>query len=145
MSIYSVHLQSEGEANIAEAAFIREGFVWRAFLSGPFWLLQRRLWLAAALWFAVDFAVAALPGIGVLSVAAALMIVVLLQMALGCEANRLVERKLAGRGYHLADIIAAPALEQAEAVFFRRVAAELEGAVLPREARGVSPESGGRG
>jgi len=41
-----------------------------------------------------------------------------LQILLGLEANRLREAKLAAQGYHLVEIVAAPALDQAEAAFY---------------------------
>ncbi len=132
MAVYSVHLQGAEASHVADAAFIREGFVWDAFFSGPLWLLTRRLWLAAALWFLAFFVLATLAGLGVLSLVATWTIVLLLQILLGLEADRLFERKLAKRGYHIAQIIAAPALEEAEAAFFRSQEAQTGGAEPPR-------------
>lgn len=134
MAVYSIHLQGEGASGVAEAAFIRESFAWDAFLTGPFWLLQRRLWIAAALWIAAFFALVTLSGLGVLSLAASWTIALLLETLFGLEANRLLERKLAQRGYHLVEIVAASALDQAEFAFFRHFEAPC-GAPAPLEPR----------
>ncbi|WOJ91367.1 DUF2628 domain-containing protein [Methylocapsa polymorpha] len=139
MAVYSVHLQGEGASGVAEAAFIRESFAWDAFLTGPFWLLRRQLWLAAALWIAAFFALVIFSGLGVLSLAASWTIVLLLQILFGLEANRLLERKLVRHGYHLVEVIAAPALDQAEFAFFRHFEAP-----APLEPRATRTGTGSR-
>jgi hypothetical protein len=127
MAVYSVHLPSAGGgAEAADAAFVREGFCWPAFFFGPFWLLARGLWLSAALWCAAILILLNLVAAGALSSGAGLALAFLLQIFLGLEANRLIENKLWRRGYNLAEIVAAPDLEEAEMVFYRRLDPQAE-------------------
>ncbi|VTZ23874.1 conserved hypothetical protein [Methylocella tundrae] len=123
MAVFSVHLPGEDVARIGEAAFVREGFCARAFVFGPLWLLRRRLWLWAGLWFAAFLLLVLLGAAGALSFLAILTLLFLLQLLLGLEANRLIEGRLWSQGYNLAEIIAAPALDQAEMVFYRQFGA----------------------
>jgi hypothetical protein len=119
MALYSVHLKGSGFQSVAEAAFVRQAFNWKAFFFGPFWLARHRLWVALLLWVAAYLLlIAALRT--VLSPEAAFPIGLALQIFLGLEANRLREAKLAAEGYHLVEIVAAPALDQAEATFYYR-------------------------
>ncbi len=126
MAVYSVHLPGAPgqKPNASDAAFVREGFCWPAFVFGPFWLLGRRLWLSAALWFAAFFILSGLAGAGLLSSGASLLLIGLMQIFIGVEAERLIEKQLWRQGYDLAEIIAAPHLEEAEMTFFRRLGAE---------------------
>ena len=80
MAVYSVHLPGAPgqKPNASDAAFVREGFCWPAFVFGPFWLLGCRLWLSAALWFAAFFILSGLAGAGLLSTGASLMLMLLL-------------------------------------------------------------------
>jgi Protein of unknown function (DUF2628) len=119
MTVYSVHLPGEGTSGVAEAAFVREGFTRAAFWLGPLWLLKRRLWLGLAVWLAAFFILLILLAAGVLSGGATLLVIFLMQVLLGLEANRLLEAKLWKDGYNLVEIVAAPALDQAETAFYR--------------------------
>ncbi|WP_036260736.1 DUF2628 domain-containing protein [Methylocapsa aurea] len=121
MAVYSVHLQGDDASDLTEAAFTRSGFEWAAFLNGPFWLLGHRLWLAAALWTASLLLLVVLVSLGFLSPGAGLTLILLLEILLGLEANRLLEARLERRGYRLVEIIAAPARDEAEAAFYRRL------------------------
>lgn len=126
MAVYSVHLPGAPgqKPDASEAAFVREGFCWPAYVFGPFWLLAHRLWLSAALWFAGFFIFSGLAGAGLLSSSASLMLIGLMQVFIGFEAERLIERQLWRKGYDLAEIIAAPHFEEAEMAFYRRLGAE---------------------
>lgn len=123
MAVYSVHLPGEDVARIGEAAFVREGFSASAFFFGPLWLLRRRFWLWSGLWFSAFFILLLIGAAGGLSFVAVLTLLFLMQFLLGLEANRLVERQLWSQGYNLTEIIAAPALDQAEMVFYRQFGA----------------------
>jgi hypothetical protein len=121
MAVFSVHLPgASAAATVADAAFVREGFCRAAFFLGPLWLLARGLWLSAALWFVKILAILSLVGAGLLSSGAGLTLVLLLQLLLGLEANRLIEGRLRRRGYALAEIIAAPGRDEAELAFYRQ-------------------------
>ena len=119
MALYSVHLRGSGFQSVTEAAFVRQAFSWKAFFFGPLWLAWHRLWMALLLWAAAYLIlITALPT--VLSPEAGFPIAVALQTFLGLEANRLREAKLAAEGYHLVEIVGAPALDQAEIAFYNR-------------------------
>jgi hypothetical protein len=122
MALYSVHLQGDGLQSVSEAAFVRQAFSWKAFFFGPLWLARHRLWTALLLWGAAYLVLIAAART-LVSDDAALFIALALQILLGLEANRLREAKLAAHGYHLFEIIAAPAREEAEIAFYRQVEA----------------------
>jgi len=119
MALYSIHIQGDGPQSIAEAAFVRQAFSWKAFFFGPLWLLRHRLWAGLALW-AAAYAILIAASLTVVSAGACLFMSVTLQMLLGFEANRLREAKLAAHGYRLVEIIDAPACGDAEIAFFRQ-------------------------
>jgi hypothetical protein len=119
MALYSVHLQGEGHQSVAEAAFVRQAFGWKAFFFGPLWLLRHRLWASLALW-AACYSILIAASLTVVSASACLFIGLVLQMLLGLEASRLREAKLAKLGYHLVEIIAAPASDDAAVAFYRQ-------------------------
>jgi hypothetical protein len=124
MAVFTVYLSGDlpgGEADSAtleQAAFLREGFSWSAFLFGPLWLVRHHLWLGFAVWLAAVvlfglFAADHLPS------AAGFAVLVLIQLLLGFEGNHLREAGLTRRGFHLADVVAANRQEEAEHAFFR--------------------------
>ncbi|MGH6830801.1 MAG: DUF2628 domain-containing protein [Methylocella sp.] len=122
MAYYSVHLRGDGRQSVAEAAFVRQAFSWKAFFFGPLWLLRHRLWAGLALW-AAAYAILIAASLTVVSASACLFIALALQTLLGLEANRLREAKLAAQGYRLVDIIAARAHDEAEIAFYRQTEA----------------------
>ena len=135
MALYSVHLKGSGLQSIAGAAFVRQAFSWKAFFFGPLWLAWYRLWTILLLWAgAYLILLAASPA--VLWESSVFYIALALQFLLGLEANRLLEAKLAAQGYHLVEIIAAPARDQAETAFFRQIESPDEGLDLVSGAQG---------
>ncbi len=104
MRDWTVHvppaLDREGRPSRRAPVLVREGFSWGAFLFGPFWLLARRLWLAALLWLVAAAAVA------LLAPASAAVALPALQFLLGCHARDLRRRALARRGYAQAHVVA---------------------------------------
>lgn len=133
MAVYSVHARGAAPLQIADAAFVREGFSLCAFLFGPAWLAWRRLWTALLAFIGLWFVLVAAAALNVWSVPAALAALFLLHLLLGLEANRLLEARLGNRGLHLVDVVAARALEEAQGIFFRRFTPEeLDGAAGPR-------------
>jgi len=119
MAFYSVHLRGDGPQSVAEAAFVRQAFSWKAFFFGPLWLLRHRLWAGLLLW-AAGYLILIAASVTVVSAGAGLFIALALQMLLGLEANRLREAKLAQQGYRLVEILAAPARDEAEIAFYRQ-------------------------
>jgi hypothetical protein len=122
MALYSVHIQGDGPESVAEAAFVRQAFSWKAFFFGPLWLLRHRLWAGLALW-AGGYSIVIAASLAVVSAGVGLFMALALQMLLGLEANRLREAKLATQGYRLVEIIAAPARDEAEIAFYRQLEA----------------------
>ncbi|SFJ99090.1 DUF2628 domain-containing protein [Methylocapsa palsarum] len=123
MAVYSVHTREDG-TGVADAAFVREGFSFGAFFFGPLWLARHRLWLAMIVWFALWLVLFAAAALNLWTATAALTAVLLLAALLGFEANALLEARLAKRGGRLIDVVAAPALEEAQSAFFRRLAGD---------------------
>jgi len=119
MAFYSVHVRGDGPQPVAEAAFVRQAFNWKAFFFGPLWLLRHRLWAGLVLW-AAGYSILIAASLTMVSAGAGLFIALALQMLLGLEANRLREAKLAGQGYRLVEIISAPARDEAEIAFYRQ-------------------------
>ncbi|MGH6839929.1 MAG: DUF2628 domain-containing protein [Methylocella sp.] len=119
MALYSVHLHGDGPQSVAEAAFVRQAFSWKAFFFGPLWLAWYRLWAGLALW-AAAYSILFAATLTVVSAGAGLFIALALQILLGLEANRLREAKLERQGYRLVEIIGAPAREEAEIAFYRQ-------------------------
>ncbi|MCI0467208.1 MAG: DUF2628 domain-containing protein [Beijerinckiaceae bacterium] len=119
MAIYSVHLRGGEPRPVADAVFVCQDFSWKAFFFGPLWLLSHRLWAGLALWV---FAYLILTGASatLISSGAGIFIAIAVQTLLGLEASRIREAKLARQGFRLTEIIAAPALDEAEAAFYRR-------------------------
>ncbi len=123
MAVYSVHSPGKDAANVMDAAFVKEGFCAAAFFFGPLWLLRRGLWLWTALWFVAFFSLVILASAGIVSSGATFTLLVMLQLLLGLEANRLIEGRLWRRGYDLIEIVAAPTLDQAEMSFYHQFCA----------------------
>ena len=123
MPLYSVYIRGSEFQSFADAAFVRQAFCWKAFFFGPLWLARYLFWAALLLWTAAYLVLIA-SSYAILSTASVFLIALSLQAFLGLEANRLFEAKLAAKGYHLAEIIAAPAPEEAEAAFYRQIEAQ---------------------
>ena len=102
-----------GRAGAADAAFIRDGFSWLAFLLPPLWLLWHRLWIAAVL--AVNALVLAAGlerATGV--AAAALLVSLLVSIFVGLEGNAMRASALRRAGWRSWGVIEARRLDDAE-------------------------------
>lgn len=116
MTIYSVLEPPDG--NPDRVTFVPEGFAWAGFVFTFMWALSKRLWVVAALLFAVFAGLSAAvsqellaPGLGsVLQSGIALMF--------GFEARHLQIRSLERAGFRRAGLIQATSLEAAERVYF---------------------------
>jgi hypothetical protein len=138
MAIYSIHSQGTGLEQNDEPRFLYEGFSWRAFFFGPFWLIWNGLFVALAVW-TVLFAGLSLASAFALSEDMSFVAFLLLQALLGLEANHLLELKWQRKGYRLIDIAAAKATEDAEILFFRRAGAASEAATQAEKRRAAVP------
>ncbi|MGL5445678.1 MAG: DUF2628 domain-containing protein [Rhabdaerophilum sp.] len=54
MARYVVHVKGEGPEALAGARFVRDGFSWRAFAFGAFWLLAKGAWISALIVLALQ-------------------------------------------------------------------------------------------
>lgn len=124
MAIFTVHLPPTAPGAALEPekiVFLREGFNYFAFVFGPFWLLHKRAWIAAAGWALL------LTTIGVLAwklrvpKEAISWVPLALATWLGFEGDRLVAWTLARRGYAESDVVIADDADEAEAVYFHKL------------------------
>jgi hypothetical protein len=116
MRIYTVHLGPIPEGAPAGAerdmVLVKEGFSWPAFYFSVLWALYHRMWLTAALLFAV----AALLGaaVEVLDPARQAAVSLGFSALVGSFANDWRRAALASRGFEETGVVAARGLEAAE-------------------------------
>lgn len=160
MSLYTVHVPEDAPDALTRGErtrFIREGFSIVAFVFGLFYLLAHRLWLAAAVWIAVLVALAVFAAVLHPPVFGLVVLSALMHLYVGIEGPDLRRWGLARRGFILRDIVSAPDLETAEALFFSRQpeairsvpassgkAARFMGPSAVPSVIGVFPDDGGR-
>ena len=128
MRIYTVHVPAaagSGALAFERAAFVRDGFYVFAFLFSIFWCLWRGLWISALAILALGVAVVGVSRFVQLPSDAVFWSAVVLALLLGFEAANLLRLKLRRRGYVDAGSVAADNLDDAEAIFFARVADEM--------------------
>lgn len=161
MSLYTVHVPAEAPDAMTRGErtrFIREGFSVTAFVFGLFYLLAHRLWTAAAVWVAVLIALTVFGRVIYPPFAGLAALAALMHLYAGVEGPDLRRWGLGRRGYVMRDIVSAPDLETAEALFFARRPEAVRPAPAPSDkaARfmgpaavpaviGVFPDDGGRG
>jgi hypothetical protein len=135
MAIFTVHLPPAPGAAFPppeKIVFLRDGFSTPAFVFGPFWLLWRRAWIAAAGW---TLLLAIIGGAGMLlKIPSETMSFAGLATALilGFEGDRLLAWSLRRQGYVEADLVIGDNVEEAEEVYFGRLRANVR-ASLPVE------------
>ena len=119
MRMYTVHELSGAPADGKGFVFVREGFCWPALVFTLFWLLSRRLWVAASLWFALTV----LLGFGAeqADVSEELMTAVffLLQGAVAVVGHDIERWTLSLKGYREIGVASGSDLTEAERDFFR--------------------------
>jgi hypothetical protein len=100
MRIWTVHHRPAITGKPVQTVMVREGFSWLAALFPLFWFLVKRLWLVAALYFAL----ATLLGF-LLPAAASPWVFVALQILAGFEARNLQRWTLERRGFRLMGVV----------------------------------------
>lgn len=122
MPTFTVHAPRPAGQPRVEAertVFVPEGFVWSAFLYGPFWLVRHRLWRALAGWAIILIGLAAT--LAALKLGFALpWLWLLVSIYLGLEGSTLRRAALARSGRDMVDIVAGPDLETCERMHFER-------------------------
>lgn len=119
MRTYTVHELSGAPADGRGFVFVREGFAWPAAVFTLLWLLSKRLWVAAAFWFALS---TCLMFVGnALGIGEALLSVIyfVLQGLLAVVAHDLERWTLTLKGYAEIGVASGHDLADAERDFFR--------------------------
>ena len=118
MTLYVVQARGTDDAALLRAHFIKDGFAWGGFAFGWLWLAYHRLWLATAIYIALE--VIALVWVRPHVEPQALLVLDLLgRLYVGLEGNRLREAKGARRAA-LSEIVEARDRAAAEVAFYQR-------------------------
>lgn len=124
MAIFTVHVPPTppGVAPAPEnIMFLREGFNYFAFVFGPFWLLYKRAWIAAAGWTVLLTIIGLLAWKLRVPREAISWMPLVLSTWLGFEGDRLIAWTIARRGYNESDVVIAEDADEAEALYFHRL------------------------
>jgi hypothetical protein len=100
MHVWTVHHRPAMTGKAARTVMVREGFSWLAALFPLFWFLAKRLWLVAALYFAL----ATFMGF-VLPASVSPWAVMALQILTGFEARNLQRWSLERQGFRLMGVV----------------------------------------
>ncbi|MFZ3033557.1 MAG: DUF2628 domain-containing protein [Parvibaculum sp.] len=119
MRTYTVHELAGAPADGKGIVLVREGFSWSAVFFNLFWLLYKRLWIAAVLYFALALLVVTIArSIGVSEEAISVFSLVL-QGFLGVAAHDIERWTLTRNGYREIGVATGVDLQDAERDFFR--------------------------
>ncbi|PSJ62157.1 DUF2628 domain-containing protein [Pseudaminobacter soli (ex Li et al. 2025)] len=133
MAIYVVMEPPLGSARSAteRAVLVRDGFSLLAFLVPPLWLLWHRLWIEAALTFAIALALTALAEVAGFGVTGSLLSF-LVSLYVGLEGSALRLAALRRRGWREWGVVEGRNMGEAEIRYLTEAEpAEVEKAVLP--------------
>ena len=119
MKLYTVHLKPE-DGLLKKPVFIREGFNLYAFLFTGLWALYQRLWLALVGIVIFHVALGYLLESHVLLKPSGVAIQLGFSIIVGFQANDWMRRRLAKKGYVLADVSASDSLLRAEQRYLER-------------------------
>ena len=141
MNVYTVHLKGSQDdlATLERAVFVREGFSWAALIFGPLWLLWNRLWLALAVWLALEGALAIWSAYAAPAHSITAALQGLMHLALGFEASQLRRGALARRRFQNVGLVQGRQLMDAERAFF--VGAIQARTKAPSETSSASPRT----
>ena len=117
-TVYEPPLGSGREPNSERLLFVRDGFVWSAFLFAPLWMLRHRLWLALLLYGAATLALAFGGSWFRLSAGTTALIAFFLSLLIGFEASTFRRSALARRKWINVGIVVGDDIELAERRFF---------------------------
>ncbi|GAB4070132.1 DUF2628 domain-containing protein [Ancylobacter sonchi] len=144
MAVWTVFEPEDGlpgeEGWSEQVVLVREAFAWRALFFAPLVLLANRLWLAFAVYAAVEAALLA-AYINVELGDSFLLVLLVPNLFVALELPTLRRRKLAWLGYEEAGVVSADFAEAAERRFFE---ARLGIGAVPGPVLGLFPEAGTR-
>jgi hypothetical protein len=143
MPVYTVHAPASVAASRSASAdrfvFVRDGFHGWAFLTGPFWLIYHRLWLALGGYLALNVVLTlVLAGLRT-DGGTRFAVMLLIALLLGLEAATLKRWTLARRGWRQLDVVVADDEDSAERRFFDRWSAKPQEFYQPPVERGGPP------
>jgi hypothetical protein len=122
MSIYTVHeppLWAGAAAPDPDRyVFVRDGFLFWAFLFGPLWALRHRMWLVLLLYIAASIVLGTFLGVAGASAFVVGVIVFLIALLTGLEAGTLRRFTLRRRGWKYVAVVSGEDREAAERRFF---------------------------
>ncbi|HET7412895.1 MAG TPA: DUF2628 domain-containing protein [Pararhizobium sp.] len=122
MASYVVLIPPGADAGDERAIVQRDGFLWLALIAPLLWFIWYRIWLWAALYLVIGFAVALVverTGWG----GTAIVLGIITSFWAALEAGGLRIAELRRRGWNIADVVVAPGRAEAEAIYFRNAAA----------------------
>lgn len=116
MATFTVLESPDGD--VEKVAFVREGFCWQAVLFTVLWALWQRLWLVAALLFALSTAVSVAANLDLLGAGFAALLQFGISLLFGFEARNLQVISLERAGYRRSGLIVASHQDAAELAYF---------------------------
>lgn len=150
MRLWTVHEPRDpasAEERADKTLFIRDGFVWLAFLFPLPWLLIHRLWFGTAVYLCL-VALGVVLGLFVpITENAGFVVALVAHLYAGLEGNDLRRNKLARRGFSQVAAVVASKRMEAERIFFEGSTSGFEvvgsaSAPVVRETRPASPYRG---
>ena len=130
MTIFTVLEPQDGKPD--RVVFVPEGFAWGGFAFTFIWALWHRLWVVAALVFALTAGLSAAVNFELLGPGLGGLLQFGISFLFGFEARQLQLRSLERAGFRRAGLIEASSLEAAELVYFTGRAPALPVPASPR-------------
>lgn len=116
MKLFTVLEPPDGKPE--RVAFIREGFAWAALAFTVFWALWHRMWMVAALLFAISSTLTIATNIELLGPGLAAILHFAVALLFAFEARDLQVKSLERVGFRRAGLIQASTKESAELAYF---------------------------
>lgn len=136
MAAYVVLSPPRADAGDEESAVVKDGFTWLAFIVPVLWFAFHRMWLWAAGFLVLGFALFVAADRTGWQVAA-VVLQILANLWAGLEAGTMRVAHLERNGWSTADIVVAPGRRAAEDIHFAKVAAKGGATRPPAVAPGV--------
>ena len=115
MAIYSVHTSATAAD---DPVFVKDGFSWPAFVFTLFWLLYKRMWIAAIIAAAAMIAVPQLAAMSGNPDLSQTLFGLVMSLVLGFEGNDLLRWSLARRGHREVDLVQGQDRDEVELKYF---------------------------
>lgn len=114
MNLYTVHTKKHHKTNIDNTVLVKEGFCWPALFFGFLWFLYNKMWIEAAIVFAINvlLTLVQLQGYGHLETYELIKLGIALLLA--ANFNDLLRNNLTRNKYKLQDVVSGSNTENAE-------------------------------